>query len=98
MRELVFSAHARRNLRSIFLYSLKHWGEAQADAYQMALARAFTALTDNPALGGVREDVRSDWRVLNVERHRIVYRFTDQEVIILQILHARMDIGSRTKN
>jgi toxin ParE1/3/4 len=79
-------------LNSAIARSERLWGVEQARLYRSAIEGAFQRLIDHPELGAARDDIGPGLRVLNVRHHRVVYRFTDQRVIIVRVLHERMDL------
>jgi toxin ParE1/3/4 len=97
-RTLVLTGPAQRNLRSILAHSETTWGSSQADEYESVIARAFEMLVEHPELGKSAGEGRPGWRILVVQRHCIVYRYSDTTVWILRILHKRMDVSARLKD
>ena len=91
-RKLRFSAQARRDLRAILQYSTETWGREQGDAYAASLQEAMRHLADYPAVGRAREDIRPDLRSFQVRQHLVLYRADDKAVVVLRVLHARMDV------
>jgi toxin ParE1/3/4 len=79
-------------LNHAIAHSERVWGAEQATSYQRGIEDAFERLLDHPELGVAREDIASGARVLIVNHHRIIYRFTDAQVMILRVLHERMDL------
>ena len=58
MRRLVLSARAEADLREIWLYTFKTWGEAQADRYLDELGSILRECGAEPERGKRRDDVR----------------------------------------
>jgi len=54
MLEIVKRPRARQDLKDIWCYSFKKWGEAQADKYLAELDAGITQLRENPRLGTSR--------------------------------------------
>lgn len=90
-RFLLVTRGARANLNHAIAHSERAWGGEQAASYQRVIEDAFERLLDHPELGVAREDIAAGARVLIVKHHRVIYRFTDAQVMILRILHERMD-------
>lgn len=82
---------ARRNLQEIAKYTVKHWGGASREAYLESLEATMVRLTDHPELGRRRDDVASGLRAVPSMQHIIFYSVIGDEVIIVRILHQRMD-------
>jgi len=88
---LIVSVQARKDYRDIFAYTLENWGKDQAIEYGDTLERGFLMVHSNPELGVVRHDLGTNIRSLVVEKHRIVYRVTQNTVRILRIVHERRE-------
>ena len=83
---------AGRDLKAIARYTEKQWGAARRQRYLAALRDQFAALLRHPALGAPREDVAAGYRALAVGRHIIFYRVAGEEIVIVRVLHQRMDV------
>lgn len=88
---LVVSRAARDDLKSIARYTLRTWGAAQKTKYLGAIQARFGLLRRRPKIGVPREDVSPGYRSLPVGLHLIFYRVAGDEIVILRILHRRMD-------
>lgn len=86
------SEPATNDLRGIQAYTLAQWGSAQATAYEESLHGALEMLLTRPGLGRARDDIRSGLRSYPVASHVILYRVDGDTLIVLRILHQRMDI------
>jgi toxin ParE1/3/4 len=91
-RFLLVTRGARANLNQVIAHSEHAWGVEQAANYQRAIEDAFERLLDHPELRVAREDIAAGARVLTVKHHRIIYRFTIAQVMVLRVLHERMDL------
>lgn len=91
---LVFSSEAEDDVEGILRHSLMQWGEVQERRYAEALDRAFLLLADNPNLGRRRDELQPGYRSYLVRQHLIIYRVRGDAVIIVRVLHSRMDIAS----
>lgn len=77
--------------------SERDWGKRQTRAYLGALEVSIQKIVTNPMLGqeaGLKPD---DVRRIRSGREVIFYRFDDNEVEIVRILHDRMDHEGRLK-
>lgn len=90
-RRLVVSARAQADLRDIWLYSFKNWGEAQADRYLDELDAGLRECGVEPECGRRRDEVRIGYWSLLVRRHVAFYTVTTDEVLIQRVLHGSMD-------
>jgi toxin ParE1/3/4 len=91
MRRLVVSERAEADLREIWLYSFRTWGEAQADRYLDELDGGLQECGTDPERGKHRDDVRPGYWSRLIRRHVAFYTFTDAEVVVQRVLHASMD-------
>jgi toxin ParE1/3/4 len=89
---LVVSPDARADLKGIARYTEKEWGAARKTRYLAAIRERFTTLLRHPQIGAPREDLAPGYRSLPVGRHVIFYRVADDEIVILRVLHQRMDV------
>jgi toxin ParE1/3/4 len=87
---------ARADLDSIWDYTARLWGAAQAEHYILAIRKGCEALARNPLRGRPADDIRTGYRKLPVEEHLLFYRLSATgEVEIIRILHRAMDAGSQ---
>ena len=91
MKRLVISAAARADLRNIARYSEREWGRARKKQYLSAIRERFARLLQQPESGIARRDISAGYRSLPVGRHIIFYRIKADAVVIIRILHQRMD-------
>ncbi len=92
MKRLVVSAAARADLKSIARYSEREWGKARKKQYLSAIRRRVTLLRHRPEIGTTRQDVGTGYRSVLVGRHVIFYRIESEGVVIVRVLHQRMDV------
>jgi len=90
-RAVFLTPEAQDDFEAIRLYTRQEWGDQQEAIYKAAILQALTTLGENPALGRLRRDLADDLRAYLVRQHVIYYRATDDAVIIVRILHGRMD-------
>jgi toxin ParE1/3/4 len=90
-REVVISPEARRDIRSILRYTLRDWGIEKRDAYASRLKKSIDELSVFPMIGIARDDVAQGLRTLKSGHHLIYYRLDGESVIIVRVLHERMD-------
>jgi plasmid stabilization system protein ParE len=55
---------------------------------------AFATVRDNPHIGKSRDDLMIDARGLVVRQHIILYTVEADVIIVLRVVHTRMDVGS----
>ena len=77
-------------MRDIGVYTLRTWGEAQANRYISQLEDCCQRLADNPALGRSCDEVRPGLRRMEQGMHVVFYREEADGILISRILHQRM--------
>lgn len=76
---------------SIGDYTLRTWGEAQADRYIGELESCCQMLGGNPALGRPCDDIRPGLRRMEHGKHVVFYRPQKSgDILVVRILHQRM--------
>jgi toxin ParE1/3/4 len=93
MAKFKLTPAAERDLEGIWLYTTKEWGLAQADKYIDGLVAAFTALANSPELGHRCDYVRAGYLRSHVERHLIYFKQAADEIVVIRVLHDRMDVA-----
>jgi toxin ParE1/3/4 len=88
---VVISHAARNDLRSIARFTEREWGRDRAKRYLQAIQEKFTMFLRNPDLGVVRDDLQQHCRRMLSGSHIIFYQHDNQVVLVLRILHQRMD-------
>jgi len=83
---------ARLDLKAIWTYTLKRWGEPQADLYLRQLDAGIQSLLDFQDLGESCEHIRAGYRRLLVNRHLIFYQYGEMHIEIVRVLHQSMDV------
>lgn len=84
-------AHA--DLREIGDYSDSRWGREQAQRYLEAIADSFDQISQMPFAGSDQAEVSLGLRKWRSGSHNIFYRVRDDVVLIVRVLHARMDVA-----
>ena len=82
---------AEADIVDIYRYSVENFGEAQADAYHDRLSDCFGLLADTPLIGRDYGFPRTGLRRYEHASHSVYYRLTDSGILILRVLHRRMD-------
>ena len=91
MAEYRLTPAAEYDLENIWSYTYQRWGARQADKYIETLVRAFIKLAHSPDIAPACDHIRSGYRRYSIERHHLYFRRTDYGVVIIRILHDRMD-------
>lgn len=82
---------AERDVLDIYLYTLRHFGRTQAETYASDLFARFSAIAAQPSLGRDFGDVHPGARRANQGSHAIYYRSDTEGILVLRILHQKMD-------
>ncbi len=89
--QLVIAPAAKTDLKDIYQYSLRQWGQAQSDSYLENLKKHFWSLTEQPLMGIERPELFPGARSLPIESPTLFYRVTHDIVEIIRVLHGRQD-------
>ena len=92
MHSIVQSSQAEQDLTDIWIYTAEEWNLAQADLYLDELVAGIEGLSAHPELGYSRDDIRAGYRSLNVSRHIVFYTVTEEQVLIVRVLHKSVDV------
>ena len=95
MLKLKILSQAVKDLESIYQFTLISRGFLQAEKYHDELYDFMIAICQNPQLGSIYYFKKGNYRKLNANRHIIFYRQANDEIIIVRILHERMDLKTR---
>lgn len=63
----------------------------QTERYYESLKRCLALLGKYPGLGGTADDIRSGYRRFAHESHVIFFRTSERGILVVRILHKRMD-------
>lgn len=99
MAKLRFSNKAVEDLTSIWNYTFRTWSERQADEYyEMLISACGKTLIENLFPARLYNEVAPDLYGIKAGRHLIFFkRMADGDVLIVRILHERMDIKRHLK-
>lgn len=86
-----FTVQAKRDLDQIRDYTLENWGVDQAYLYVGKLRDGIESIDHDPGVGKDRRELSTGMRSLAVGRHLVFYTQEPGAVIIVRILHQRMD-------
>ena len=79
------------DLDSIYAYSVEQWGMGQAETYLKALNARMQGLRRFPSLGTAQDVLHPGLRRIGEGSHSIYYLTRDDAVLIVRVLHDRMD-------
>lgn len=86
------SPRAVFDLEEIWHYTLKNWSLAQADRYHNTIVDAFEDLAAGRKTGRP-VDIREGYLKHPVGAHVVFYRVAASGLVIVRVLHKRMDVG-----
>lgn len=89
--KLRLSIAAQKDLQEIYSYTIKTWGETQADNYVDSLWRTFQKISKAPHEYRFREDLYKNCQLAAHGKHLILFRCQDADIEIARILHSAMD-------
>lgn len=92
MLEIVLRPEAEADIGNIADYTEESWGTAQAKNYISAIFQKIEQLASLPNLGSAVDGLAGDYRKMPSGSHHIYYRIAGQHLIVVRILHERMDV------
>ncbi len=98
MRKFKFSVEAVNDLEEIWIYTKQTWSHEQADRYYNLIIDEVEFISLNPSLGRDINYIKEGFRSTKVKSHVIYYKqVEDEAILIVRILHQRMDVETRMK-
>ena len=95
MRRFDLTNSASADLKSIARFTQSRWGVRQRNAYLKEMDQIFRSLAENPQMGRPCDEIREGYRKLPHREHVVYYKQpTEDEVLIVRILHGTMDVDS----
>lgn len=87
----VLSRQADSDIVAIAEESLLRWGAGAAETYLLGLHDTFRMLSAFPEIGRDASHIRPGYRKIETASHSVFYRNTPDGVLIVRVLHQRMD-------
>lgn len=105
MKTIIIASPARRDIDRLLVSSRKSFGEAAADRYRSLILRGLMMIRDAPSgpkahplkitrPGVLSLHLRAVPSQVRRPRHQLVYTVKSQTVVVLRVLHDRMDIDA----
>jgi len=91
MRRVRLSKRAEHDLKEIYKYSYRRFGEAQAKRYYNSLWGCFQFLAKHPGIGRLRTELAPPARSHQHQRHVVFYDVAQDHILVIRLLHERMD-------
>lgn len=85
------SETAARDIEDILDRSVSEFGVIQTEIYYVSLTRCLELLSDNPEMGSAADEVRPGYLRFPHQSHVIFYTLREDDILIVRILHKRMD-------
>lgn len=95
MAEYRISRRAVADLQAIAEFTIGRLGIEQSRHHRDELKECFDSLAENPALGRRAEQLARGLRRVEHGSHSIFYLRNDAGVLIVRVLHSRMDAARR---
>lgn len=92
MREVIYRPRAAADLEDIARYSKETHGERQAKTYLQDIQKKAELAADLPGLGANLSGLPEQYRRLQAARHRLIYRYDNNRLIVVRILHERQEL------
>jgi toxin ParE1/3/4 len=89
--QLVIAPAAKSDLKDIYQYGLRQWGQEKSESYLSTINKQFWLLTQQPYMGTERPELLPHARSLPIESHTLFYRVIANRVEIIRVLHGRQD-------
>ncbi len=91
MSRVILSPRAKLDLSEIWDYTFLQWNGEQAEKYVRELWSAMENVASDPTKSVDIGDVRRSYRKSRAGSHVIFFKFTDDGIDVMRILHQRMD-------
>jgi toxin ParE1/3/4 len=89
---------AVKDLEEIWSYTCNKWSVGQADRYYNLIIDEIVFIASNPLSGKSQDFIKQGYRSSKVKSHLVFYQMTDDDnILVVRILHQRMDLESRMK-
>jgi toxin ParE1/3/4 len=88
----LLSPRAIADLEEIWRYSEANWSAVQADRYHAAIVETFEDLASGQRTA-LPAPVRPGYLKCPVGAHLVYFRATETALVVVRILHQRMDVG-----
>ncbi len=87
------SEAAAEDIEGILTRSMLDFGLERTETCFQSLTQCLKLLGDNSEMGSTVDEIRPGYRCFLHESHAIFYTSREHDVLIIRILHKRMDAG-----
>ncbi len=91
-RKVRITGKARAQLADIYEYSLCQWGKVAAEKYIREIEYAINEAAAERKITRINPDFSNTNPYCIVKSHNIFFEFTETELIVLAVLHSKMNI------
>jgi toxin ParE1/3/4 len=91
VKRLVLTEIARADLASIQRFSTRSWGRDQTSRYIDTLRDTMKGLVRGTVITRARDDLRPGVLMATSGRHSIFFEADDSRILVVRVLHDRMD-------
>jgi toxin ParE1/3/4 len=92
MGSYTLSQRADEDILQIARSSAQHWGALRTERYILGLHAACERLAEYPDIGRKIDNIRPGYLQMESASHAIFYRKTGTGILIVRVLHERMDV------
>lgn len=79
-------------MADIWAYGAQEWGDDQADRYVTGIASRIGNAAGTPGIGSPVVGLPSTYRKLAFGSHRVAYRVSGSDLIVVRILNFRQEV------
>jgi len=97
-RSFKFTPAAKEDLADIARYTADKWGVQQALKYASLLDQGFLRIAQGKDISKTILPHNDDVCVCHCEHHYVFYLKQEKEVVVIAVLHERMDLMERLKD
>ncbi len=83
------------DIDNIWIYTFEQWSQVQANKYFKELFKTIDIICKNPEIGYPIHQIKEDYGIKKFKSHLIVYKFYNQKILIVRVLHKKMDIENQ---
>jgi toxin ParE1/3/4 len=91
MSRYILSPRAKADLDEIWDFTVRTWGEQQAEDYIRLLVGAIETVAENPRRGRACDEIRKGYRKYLAGSHMIFFRKIKSGIDVIRVLHGQMD-------
>jgi toxin ParE1/3/4 len=90
--DVAFTNAAEADLTDIDAFSVAQFGDEVAELYMRGFTEAFVLLGQFPNAGPALPELSDGLRCLIHSRHRVLYRFMNDTVLIVRVVHHAIEM------